>query len=480
MGRKYRALKEALRNNPVRDLLVIDDWKLRLKLFAEAEAVIKKIDKVERDRDNFSNQDQRLFTDWYELTFRQEKKELEERHQEYIALAKLHNDIIAVAEMQDIPPHRAYLFLKEEEKRYQAGTDSQRAEIDKLRQERLEFAQKAMDEEYGSAADEDEDFEDFLDEMMNEKVDVSDLRKEDRLFYQHLKSADPAQLREEFSGAEELPMARSAIWVASMVEDSHLLVKIWDLLSAKTQRHLSKDFKKNTGGPMEDFINSLRNTLSREAFNASRREDDPEDSENGFFDGFIQSPRKQTFTLSENAEQELKLIFRKLARLIHPDSQDPQLSESLKTWYQKVWQQVQEAYKAKNLQQLKKLEIMATIRLKELNSLTFAEIKASTHWLEEELAELRASLKSLEKHPAWKFSTKRSYETLIKKIKKEFESNLAPLLKDIDQLKELHHFYERASNSNPNLRTSGRKRKAKKRPSRNVKRKNSPQMSLFD
>ncbi|HEY8272547.1 MAG TPA: hypothetical protein VIG33_16760 [Pseudobdellovibrionaceae bacterium] len=471
MGRKYRELKEALRTNPTRSLLVIDDWGLRLKLFSEAESIIKKIDKVERDRDNFSNIDQRLFNDWHDLTFRQEKKEMEDRRQEYISLAKFHNDIIAVAEMQNIPPHRAYHFLKEEEQRYQAGTETQRAKIDSLRQERSEFAQKAMDEEFGSPFDfEDDDEGESQDDF--EALNKDALNKIDTKLYHHLKSTDPDHLRTEFSGPEAHFLAMNAMRIASLSEDPSLLIKIWDILSLKTQRHLSKDFKKNTGTPMEKFIEELRELFNGQPFEESSTNEDSDDND------FIRTSPGRSFSLSDNEERDLKFVFRKLVRLIHPDSQDPKLNENLKAWYNKVWHRVQEAYKNKDLHQLRRLEIMATIRLKELNNLTFGEIKASTKWLEEELAELRASLKSYEKHPAWKFSTKRTYDALIKRIQKEFQMNLMPILKDIEQIKDIHNFYEKASN--PNLRASAKKRKSQKRPFRKPKKKSSSQMSLFD
>ncbi|MGZ3749375.1 MAG: hypothetical protein ACXVB1_03535 [Pseudobdellovibrionaceae bacterium] len=477
MGRKYRELKEALRTNPVRSLLVIDDWGLRLKLFSEAEAVIKKIDKVERDRDGFINQDQRLFNDWYELSFRQEKKELEERHQEYISLAKFHNDLIAVVEMQGLPPHRAYLFLKEEEKRYQEGTEAQRVKIDRVRKERLDFAQKAMDEEFGSPFDENEGEEEDFDEAdrdFESAPDLSSLNKADTKLYHHLKAATAESLQKEFSDSDSFFLAMTAIRIASLTTDHQLLIKVWDILPLKTQRQLAKDFKKNMGSNIEEFIEGLRSLFTETSSDESSREEQSENSEGEF----IQVPRSRSHTLSENAERDLKFIFRKLVRLIHPDSQDPHLSENLKAWYNKVWLRVQEAYKTKDLHQLKKLEILATIRLKELNNLTVDEIKNSTEWLEEELKELRASLKAYEKHPAWRFSSKRNYDSLIKKIKKEFQVSLAPLLRDIEELRDLHSFYERAAGQNS--RASVKKRSSKKRRRPPSKRKNSSQMSLFD
>jgi hypothetical protein len=477
MGRKYRALKESLRANPVRSLLVIDDRGLRLKLFSGVESIIKKIDKVERERDNFSSQDQGLFKDWYELTFRQENKEMEERRHEYISLVKFHNDIIAVAEMQEIPPHEAYLYLKEEEKRYQTGPEEQRTTIDKLRKERLEFAQKALEEELSASFDEDYDSEDF-DSPLGGEPDLSVLSKVETKLYNHLKSSSPEQLRKEFSGSDGILLAMNAMGLSSLTADHSLFIKIWDSLPPKTRRAVSENFESDTGAVMEEFISELRMALSGEPSDEASKETDSDnlDSE------FIQVRQSRSVDLSEREERDLKFIFRKLVRLIHPDSQDPNLSQNLKSWYNKVWQRVQEAYKSKDLHQLKRLEITAMVRLKELNSLTVDEIKASAEWLEEELAELRSRLKSLEKHPAWKFSTKRSYEPLIKKIRKDFQMNLAPILKDIEELKNIHNFYEQASketSESKRFKSSKKRTSRKKRPHKS-KSKKSSQMSLFD
>jgi len=463
MGRKYREFKTALRANPTRSLLVIDDWGLRLKLFSEVESIIKKIDKVERDRDNFSNQDQRLFTDWYDLAFRQEKKEMEDRHQEHLVLARFHNDIIALAEMQEISPHEAYLYLQEEEKHYQEGSEEQRTKIDRFRQERREFAQEAMAEEFGPHFDEENDLEDEdFDSIFKLEPDLSDLDKFETKRYHHFKSSSLEQLKKEFSGGDGLVLALEALGIASLVDDPALFLKIWDALPAKIRRAVSKDFEANTGTPMEEHIQGIRGLFN---------EEEPESE-------FIQFPKSHSHKLSDNEERELKTIFRKLVRLIHPDSQDPKLSPKLKSWYDKIWQRVQEASKSKDLHQLKRLEIMALIRLKELNSLTMGEIKASAEWLEEELAETRASLKGLEKHPAWKFSTKRSYESLIKKIRADFQRSIEPLLEEIEELKSIHNFYKQMAKEKKSgpakKRPSGKKRRQRVKP------KNSSQMSFFD
>lgn len=463
MGRKYRDLKAALRANPIRSLLVIDDWGLRLKLFSEVESVIKKIDKVERDRDNFSNQDQRLFTDWYDLTFRQEKKELEDRHLEHLSLAKFHNDIIALAEMQEILPHEAYLYLQEEEKRYREGTEEQRAKIDRFRNERREFAQKAMAEEFGPHFDEENDLEDEdFDSTFKLEPDLSDLDKFETKRYNHFKSRSPEQLKKEFSGRDGLALAMEALGIASLTDDPALFLKIWDAFPSNIRRAVSKDFEASTGASMEEHIQELQGLF----------DDEKSESE------FIQVPKNHSHNLSDSEERELKTIFRKLVRLIHPDSQDPKLSAKLKSWYDRTWQRVQEASKRKDLHQLKRLEIMAMIRLKELKSLTLGEIKASAKWFEEELAEIRASLKGLEKHPAWKFSTKRSYEPLIKKIRADFQRSLEPLLEEIEDLKTTHNFYKQMAKEKK--QSPAKKRPSNKKRRQRVKTKNSSQMSLFD
>lgn len=489
MGRKYRELKAALKANPVRSLLVVDDWGLRLQQFSEAEALLKKIDKADRDQEQFATQDQRLFNDWYELTFRKEKQELEDRRQEYIDLARFHNDLISIVEMEDLSIHEAYWFWQDEEAAYQKGTDQERKTIEERRQQRREFAQKAMEEEFEYSWDGEERWDEDWDgdddepeDLPRNEPDLSSLTKSETKTYHFLKSSSPEQLQKYFSQQEDSELlAFEAMGISSKADDQLLFLNVWKALPRKIQQVLSKDFKRTTGQRLEDvmqnleFLNDLQASME-DSFN----EELDEENWNG---DFYQIPQRKAATLSALEEESLKNTYRKLARVIHPDSHDPNLNKQLKNWYNKMWLRVQEAYQGKDLLLLQRLETLTTLRLKKLNSLTMDEIKASTQWLEDELSAMQRVLKDLKKHPAWGFSRKRSYDSLITKIRKDFAESLAPILGDIQELKFLHKNLQKplrkTRRSSPKKSSRGKPRKPKSKPKSKPKDDRS-QMSFFD
>ena len=90
----------------LKHLLVIDDKRIRKDAFAQAEKLIKKIARLEADLDSFHVQDQRLFSNWHELSFRKEREMISDRREEHRKLGKFHNSIIAIAAAGDTDPQR--------------------------------------------------------------------------------------------------------------------------------------------------------------------------------------------------------------------------------------------------------------------------------------------------------------------------------------------------------------------------------------
>ncbi|MEO5968377.1 MAG: hypothetical protein ABIQ95_00495, partial [Bdellovibrionia bacterium] len=365
------------------------------------------------------------------------------------------NALIALAEMQSLGLEEAYAILKEEEKRYAAGTEAERRKIDEKRSARDAYAQEEMNRIFGRARDSDDgglddEFDDFdSEEDIWNGPDASNLTAKQSALYEKLKVISAQNVRSQCShdgGAQQLLM--QVIEIGSMTGDMSLLVRIWNLFPEKTRKHLDKQYRADMGESFTDRIKEVEEMLSEQM-----------EAEEDFDEEFIRVDNTSGKKLSQQDELELKQTYRKLARKIHPDSQSPKDSESLKKWYSKIWHRVQNAYQHRNLTALKKLDALTLIRMKELRSMTLAEITQSSQWLDEELNELRLEVKDLRKHPAWKFSTKRSYETLIVKIRKDFQRDIEPLLKQIERLSDTHQYLEKIGN----LKSRPRKKNSKKK-----------------
>lgn len=480
MGRKYKQLKEALRTNPVRTLIVIDDLKIRRQMFKKSADLFKKIDAIETNKENFYKQDQALFNSWVELTFREEKAQHLKLIEEYESLASFQNHMIAVSEIEKLTMPEAYLVIKNENDLLKNGSPQDIARIEKIRLERDQYIRKATSGEDGfdeiaDMIDEIFDMDDDDEDSFSKKDDPS-LSKYEKEAYENIKTTGEDEMRSLLGGKDGFELFIEAMIILTRADDQEHILTLWNLAPHKLRQRISKDYRKNTGASFEEFLELLQeNDFDEEGF-----EDENEEASNEY----IHPGQSKIEHLSAAEQLELKSAYRKLARMIHPDSQDTSLKDSLKDWYAKIWTQVQNCYKAKDLTSLKRLEILSSLRLMDLRSLTMDEISSSAFWLEDELFEIKSSLKDLQKHPAWKFSEKSSYEALKKRLKKEMTRDMAPLISDIERLTQIQQHLAMLAKTQPPKRKNPRRKKAKtsRRPNRSRAgaEESFQQRSLFD
>ena len=148
-----------------------------------------------------------------------------------------------------------------------------------------------------------------------------------------------------------------------------------------------------------------------------------------FLQQIISENAKEEILENEQVEAEhlLRSTYRRLARLLHPDKQTGEVSMEHQEWSSMKWQRVQDAYKNRDHEALKRIELLCMAELGQLNNLTTEEIYQSSLVLAQELDHLKSSLRSSRKHPAWRFSTRRSFDALTKKIRRELEDRFSPI-----------------------------------------------------
>lgn len=455
-----------------RALLIINDAEVRKAAFASTAAILKKIEQLEKDVDAFHEKDQQLYNEWFNLTFRDELKKAELLREEYFQLGSFHNEVIAFSQMKNIPPYKAYGFLMEEKHQYENGNESERAKIDGLRKERQEFARKAMEEEDRRYSDDhffsDEDifsdddlgFDDSSDEDVDKmfsgkrsRVDLSKLNKSEKEIYNLIKNMPEKEMAGALKSSDGLMMFLQAFSLASAVEDGHLIVKLWDAAPAKVRNQAQKMFPAQQGS-LKDIIEGLRFAVQMDDivgdFEDNNNDDifedeDQEENEHHSDEKFVFFGKKGKKSLKPNDEALLKQIYRKLVRVIHPDSHhhDQKMNSQKQQWFSKMWHEIQRAYQGKNLSALKRLEMIAVVRTQDLQSLTLEEISDSAKFFNQELVALKRNIKEFQKNPAWRFSGKKNYESLKSRIKKELREDLEPLYFELEELKELHSFFSR-------------------------------------
>jgi hypothetical protein len=457
-------------------LLVVDDIKIRKDAFRDVEKLIKKLERLEAHLDIFQNDDQRLFYDWVNLTFRKHRLEIEDLHSELRSLMRFHNWMIGLAKLESLSLPEALLKLRKEELNYKNGSEIERIKIDEIRRQREKFIMEEMEREFGESDDAEYGFdvEDTTDdENDDENIDSpnpSRTDKDERLF-QELNRLSDKKLSKICKSFDEARLLLSqAFDLIRSNSDVKLILRIWDSCSAGMQDRLSKDFRKSTGASLNATMEEMRTFNDPAEADENFDEDDSKQESEDFGEHFIGASQKNRKKAPSAESFELiKLTYRKLVRALHPDLQtDEKVSKDQQThWQKKLWFQVQSAYQAQDLATLERLMTLVLVRERRLNDLRLSEIKKSSDLLLSHIAFMESDIKKLKSLPAWGFSRKKDSSALERKIGKEVETERADIQERIDELTCYHEHLTLIAELERD-----RPRRARRKPPKRSKRKN--------
>lgn len=426
-----------LKNPNARNLLVINDHQIRFDLFSPTAALMKKIKKLAVSQKDFLNIDKFLYENWFKLTFREETREILFIEQGQKTLLELQIHLHSIAENSAVSLQAADLLLKEEELQYQSGDEDWKFIITKLRKHRLEYAKKKLTEKVkGQQNTHGDYFASFFDTNANDESvlpvqgarecpDLTRLNRKSRAIYYYCKEVSSEilekLLKENRRGQS---LFRELFKITMDVGDWSLMAKLW---MAACESYKNKILK-NMPSHLMNFLNQL--ILESNSTSKVSQSDD--------------------YIL---AELNLKTIYHKLARHFHPDVQTEDCGYENLTFAEQMLKGAQEAYLAKDLARLKRLEMMALIHRGDLSSFTLDEIYQSSIVLAQELENLKRSVKLNERHPAWKFSSRRSYNSLVSKIREDFYKKKMHLLAD---QQDLEYWFSKAGLQVENMVTPPR------------------------
>ncbi len=413
-----RSFEDNLENPKERNLMVINDHQLRMNLFSPSAALLKKIKKLAVSQKDFLSIDKFLYENWYQLTFREETRELLGIEQRQKRLQELQIHLHSIAENSAVSLQTAFLFLKDEALQFQSGDDDWKFIITKLREHRLEYAKKKLTEKikrqqnpqgdfFGSFFDKQPVVECILPvQVVKECPDISGLNRKSRAVYYYGKEVSPEALEKLFLEKNRGEILFKELFKITMeVGDWPLLGKLW---MAASEGYKNKILKK-----MPSHLMSFLNQLILDSNSPSKESQ---------IEGYVL------------AELNLKTIYHKLARYFHPDLQTEDCDYEALTFAEQMLKEAQEAYLAKDLVRLKRLEMMALIHQGDLRSLTLDEIYQSSIVLAQELENLKRTIKLNERHPAWRFSTRHNHSAVIAKIRANFYKRKLDLLAEVQDL----------------------------------------------
>jgi hypothetical protein len=359
--------------------LIIDNQPIRKDLFKTAAEVLKKIEKLEKELANFHDKDQSLYQNWYQLTFQDDLKRADKLYDEYNRLAKLHNSVLAQADMYDQSHGEALATLRREQKKYDKGTEAEKKKIDEKRLRREEFLKENSDNQIN-----------FDDEEMTE---APNRRKESFYFFEFILTAI-----EQREGLR--------------------ILSLWDQATPELRQDAEESFQELQGVSLTAFIEMLREERAR-------------------VDEDLKSSVNPELPPTQPNRLDAKFLYRKLARRLHPDVMKA-TTKVTAAWVLQTWLKVQEAYQRDDAEALERLDLITLIRMEDLHRISLDELRASGDALKKEFQDMTSSVRDLKKHPAWKFSTKRSFDTLKNKIRQKLRRDLDPIKFDIETLREMY------------------------------------------
>jgi hypothetical protein len=338
----------------MRSLLIVDDHKIRLAAYQQTEKLFKKMYRIESDIESFQNQDQRRFEQWSALTFGIINSRISEAQTRVRRLQQMHNWMVALSRMSNISPSKAYRQIKQEEVRYEKGTEIERHAIDELRRKREEYIDRELEREAKKEArkqarreanreanreaknpysDDENNFDqhEYLDPgaggIRRDQTGADQLLEfdtpsgpprtpEDEILFQKIVSLSNEELRECCENLEDA--SRAFVFVGRVnrtLREMVQMLRIWEALPQRHRGIIAKKFRRGQGFSIEQLVSRLGQIRDDIARAESKLSDDLDQEMSG-------DQTAAAGSINEaSVEEQIKITYRKLARRLHPDMQ---------------------------------------------------------------------------------------------------------------------------------------------------------------
>ena len=140
------------------------------------------------------------------------------------------------------------------------------------------------------------------------------------------------------------------------------------------------------------------------------------------------------------ADGDLKTIYRRLVRRLHPDVQRDLACPNELRWQRRVWSLLQGAYENGDAGTLRHLYRVTLLRQMDFAELTLADAREAFAWLSRELGALEAERDRARERPSWGFGAVTDFDALLARVREEFRLDINSVRAEIDEISGQHEY----------------------------------------
>lgn len=165
----------------------------------------------------------------------------------------------------------------------------------------------------------------------------------------------------------------------------------------------------------------------------------------------VEPPAQQTrlAVLDQLAGDELKAIYRKFVRRLHPDrlNEGGEVEDGERRWQTRLWDLGQSAREEQNVKRLEQLYRVALVRLMDFSELSLTDAHEVYTNLRGELEITRRLRTESSNHPGWEFSLRSDLRILRARVERVLAEEISRLEEYVLQLRTHRAYFKMKQNS---------------------------------
>jgi hypothetical protein len=140
--------------------------------------------------------------------------------------------------------------------------------------------------------------------------------------------------------------------------------------------------------------------------------------------------------------EQIKLIYRKLVRRLHPDAQGPQAEPGELRWQKRIWDLAHSARQRSDRAELETLYKVTLLRQMDFTELTVANAHEVYAWLRSEFDRINTLAWQAQQTSAWGFSRQPDLRRLAERLRFLLQKEITAVEEELQELRGQHAYLE--------------------------------------